>query len=89
MRWTPYLNECLQKLSEAKEYATDELLVYLVRVQLLCDRVMGADIPPVVVPQDVYVQIFQSQLDELQKSIPESLQSNSIGTPSPAAFDTC
>lgn len=89
MRWTPYLDECLQKLSEAKEYVTDELLVYLVRVQLLYDRVMGADIPAVVVPQDVYVQMFQSQMDELQKSIPESLQSNSIGTLSPVAFDIC
>jgi hypothetical protein len=82
MRWTPYFEDCLQKLSEAKEYATDELLVYLVRVQLLCDRVIGADNPLVVVPQDVYVQMFQSQMEELQKSIPESLQSNSISTPS-------
>ncbi|KAF2669709.1 hypothetical protein BT63DRAFT_425385 [Microthyrium microscopicum] len=78
MQWTPYLAESLQKLSEAKEYTTDEFLVYLVRVQQICDKAMSTDVSAVGVPQDVYVQIYQSQIEELKRSIPEHLQSNQI-----------
>jgi hypothetical protein len=80
MRWTPYLDRCLRSLEESKDCATDELLVYHVRLRLICDRALAVNIPPAAIPQDIYAQMFQSQVDELQKSMPTNLQSNGSET---------
>src|ERR1700761_5021779 len=84
MRWTPYLDECLQLLEERKDCSTDELLVCLLRVQLICNRVatvVWTDTFPVgdtrnKLPQDIYVQTFTSQLEEFKRTIPLELRSN-------------
>lgn len=39
VRWTPYLDQCLRLLDETKEASTDDLLVQLVRIQLLRNKV--------------------------------------------------
>lgn len=39
LRWTPYLDQCLRLLDETQEASTDDLLVQLVRVQLLRNKV--------------------------------------------------
>jgi len=84
MRWTRYLDECLRLLEEKKEYSTDELLVYLVRVQLICNKGgastwndMFGDVE-MRAPADLYVRTLTSQLDELERSIPPDLKANGI-----------
>lgn len=86
MRWTPYLDECLRLLEEKKDYPTDNLLVYLVRVQLICNQGAAStwnDIFGAVetrVPADFYVKTLKSQLDDLDRSIPPELKSNGINS---------
>lgn len=84
MQPTRYLYECLKVLEEEKDCPTDELLVRLVRVQLICNRgsalawndVLGdADVG---VPTDLYVKSLKLQLENLEHSVPQEL--NSYGT---------
>ncbi|KIN06912.1 hypothetical protein OIDMADRAFT_150163 [Oidiodendron maius Zn] len=82
MRWTRYLDECLRLLEEKKEYPTDEVLVYLVRVQLICNKGSALTWNHVLgdtelgAPTDLYVKTLKSQLDSLECSIPQTLKSN-------------
>ncbi|KAF4631334.1 hypothetical protein G7Y89_g6795 [Cudoniella acicularis] len=81
MRWTPYLDECLRLLEERKDYLTDNLLVHLVRVQLICNKgsALTYDVigdAEVGVPTDLYVKILKSQLDNLERSVPRELKPN-------------
>ncbi len=62
MRWTRYSDECLRLLEDKKEYQTDGLLVYLTRVQLICNKGSSTTINDLFcdaemgVPADVYVK---------------------------------
>lgn len=38
LRWNPYLQSCLHILDEAKDYATDQILVVLVKSQLAIEK---------------------------------------------------
>ena len=86
LRWTPYLDECLRLLHERREYPTDELFVYLVRVQLICNKSMQIavnDTDPICnaksgADQEVYAQVLRSQLEELRFSLSPELISNGI-----------
>jgi hypothetical protein len=86
MRWTRYLDECLRILEEKAEYSTDALLVYLTRVQLICNKGGASTINDLFsdveirMPADFYVKLLKSQLDELERSIPLELKSNGIST---------
>jgi hypothetical protein len=88
MRWTRYLDECLRLLEEEKEYPTDVLLVYLTRVQLICNKGGASTINDLFgdaemsVPADFYIKSLRLQLDELGRSVPPELNSNSISTTS-------
>ncbi|KAF8862483.1 hypothetical protein BDZ45DRAFT_616763 [Acephala macrosclerotiorum] len=84
MHWTRYLQECLHILEEEKDCPTDDFLVHLVRVQLICNKgsalgwsdVLGdADVG---VPTDLYVKTLKLQLEDLEHSIPQELKSNAI-----------
>jgi len=83
MRWTRYLDDCLRLLEE-KAQPTDDLLVYLVRVQLICNQgstltwndVLG-DVE-VGIPTDLYIKTLKSQLDNLENSIPQLLKANGM-----------
>lgn len=71
-------------LGEKEDCPTDQLLVYLVRVQLILNKVIAAASTDNYLcgeagqrlPQDLYMQMFKSQLEELRMSIPPDLQSN-------------
>jgi hypothetical protein len=84
MRWTPYLEECLRLLEEKKDYPTDDLLVHLVRVQLICNKGVDStwnDIfgnAKMPIPADFYVRILTSQLDDFERCIPLGLKPNGI-----------
>jgi hypothetical protein len=93
MRWTPYLDECLRLLEEKKDYPTDHLLVYLVRVQLICNKGAASTWNDIFggvgtrVPADFYVETLKSQLDDLDRSIPLELKSNGILNSLPNYFN--
>jgi hypothetical protein len=84
LRWTPYLNECLNMLVENQECSSDLLLSYLVRLQLLDeksyegtwhDNVDGSRSPNSITMR-FYMQALLSQLEEIKKSITPELQQN-------------
>ncbi len=82
MRWTRYSDECLRLLEDKKEFLADELLVYLTRVQLICNKGSSTTINDLFcdsemeVPADVYVKTIKSQLGRVEQSIPPGLKSN-------------
>jgi hypothetical protein len=61
---------------------TDILLVYLVRVQLICNKVIIASWNDSFgdsesrAPSDIFLKAVELQLDGLQKSIPPELKLN-------------
>ncbi|TAQ89078.1 hypothetical protein B7494_g2583 [Chlorociboria aeruginascens] len=82
MRWTPYLDDCLILLEEKHDFPTDLLLVYLVRVQIICNRAANSTWNEIFggagssVPSYFYIKTLKSQLDDLERSIPPELKSN-------------
>jgi len=78
------MEECLRMLEDTKEYSTDELLVHLVRSQLIRDRIAGVqwtytsleNIVGNIMLQDSYVDTFTSQVNELNRSTTERITSN-------------
>jgi len=87
MRWSRYLDECMRLLEVKKEYLTDDLLVSLVRVQLMCNKGTTSTIndlfgdTDIRVPADFYIKSLMSQLDELQRSFTPELKANGISDP--------
>jgi hypothetical protein len=87
LRWTPYLDECLNMLAENQECSSDLLLSYLVRLQILyeksCeatwhDHVDGSRSPNSITMR-FYMQALLSQFEEVKKSIiPELQQSQTL-----------
>jgi hypothetical protein len=81
LRWTPYIDECLRSLAEAREYETDVQLVYFVRLQYVVERIYQSPwhdgscfhggLPPVM-----YLRSLQAQLQEFKKGLPEYLEQN-------------
>ena len=78
------MDECLHLLEEKQEYPTDHLLVCLVRVQLICDKgnaltwngVLGdAEMKG---PTELYIKTLQTQLENLERTLPEELKSNGM-----------
>jgi hypothetical protein len=84
LRWTPYLDECLQSLYENGDCATDLFLVHLVRLQLLIEKALsltsdddlGMSRSPGQLPTEFYMKNLQAQLEAIKKDIPSELQQN-------------
>lgn len=83
MQWTPYMDECLDTLSENQESSFDELFINQVRLQLLCQQVPQAlsqdresgHAEGTIVPPTFYLKALQSNLKELKGSFcPDLLQ---------------
>jgi hypothetical protein len=84
--FTPYMDDCLRILQEEKEAPTDALLIQLVRVQLIRDKAsslikigptpISGTTNPLYVSGDFHIQTLVSQLEEVDKSIPETVKSN-------------
>ena len=78
LRWTPHMEESLQILTDAKECPEDELLVTLVRIQLVMDKVhhhrRDSDGQ---LPSLMYTKSFQAQLEAVRNQIPQSLKQQS------------
>ncbi|KAJ5219111.1 uncharacterized protein N7498_001210 [Penicillium cinerascens] len=75
LRWNPHMEESLSVLLEAKECPEDELLVTLVKIQLIMDKIYH-------MRRDgdnnkyslLYTKAFQSQLESVKSQIPQRLQ---------------
>ncbi|KAJ5227234.1 uncharacterized protein N7469_007240 [Penicillium citrinum] len=80
LRWTPHMEESLQILMDAKECPEDELLVTLVKIQLVMDKVhhyrRDSDGQS---PSLMYIKSFQAQLESVRSQIPQNLkQQNTV-----------
>lgn len=78
LRWTPHMEESLSVLAEAKDCKEDQLLVTLVKIQLVIDRVYharrdGDSLNPLA----FYLNSFQTQLETVKSQIPVHLQKDS------------
>jgi hypothetical protein len=84
LRWTPYLDECLQKLAESADHPNDILLVHVVRLQLILEKAVQIPVrngyadaedsgkPPFL----FYMKALQSQLQDTKRDIPPDLLKN-------------
>jgi hypothetical protein len=82
IRWTPYLEECLDVLARENDAPTDQLLVQCVRVQLLCNAVVLAPWNQgTEVAHDILLSAFKVQFSQLEKSVPPEVQRNSMYSP--------
>jgi hypothetical protein len=85
IRYTKYLNQCLEELERAAEYEADSLAVQLVRLQHLTEKVFHfhtkdqllselASIPKPTTTQ--YLEAFQTELASFWEALPPSLKNN-------------
>lgn len=77
LRWNPHMEESLTVLTESHECPEDEILVNLVKIQLVADKVHQArrDGDDQLLSR-FYIRSFQAQLDIVRKQIPVHLQQN-------------
>lgn len=75
--WTPYLDECLRQLSREPSWEGDELLVVLVRIQLLTEQLTRAiwQSPESVAPA-YFSSALKSQLLDLREKLPAQMLEN-------------
>lgn len=77
MRWSPYLEECLEELKKRNEYNTDASLIKYVRMQRMVDRINsspwfdGTDqsLGWTLYPPALYVRTLRAELEALKKEI--------------------
>ncbi|OAL03611.1 hypothetical protein IQ06DRAFT_344848 [Phaeosphaeriaceae sp. SRC1lsM3a] len=84
-RYTTYMDRCLEDLSNAREYKTDQIAVHLVRIQKLTEKIFyfhSSDSPTEQLlaspqpPTMARMEAFQSELDSLRSSISLGFESN-------------
>jgi hypothetical protein len=83
------MEESLSVLMEAKECPEDELLVTLVKIQLIMDKIhhMRRD-GENKSHSLLYTKAFQSQLESVKSQIPQRLQQDSMSKQSRSSLDT-
>ncbi|KAK2038051.1 hypothetical protein LZ31DRAFT_559916 [Colletotrichum somersetense] len=84
LRWTPYMDECLELLNDKPESPLDRSLVALVKMQLLkdesgklssrFDKMSRQGIDHSKPPAAVYVKMLQAQLQRIIQDLPTDLQ---------------
>lgn len=79
LRWTPHMEESLQVLADTKECPEDEILVTLVKIQLVMDKVhhLRRD-GDWQLPSLMYTKSFQAQLESVREQIPPHLKQHSM-----------
>ncbi|KAJ5591583.1 uncharacterized protein N7459_001952 [Penicillium hispanicum] len=71
LRWTPHLEECLQVLDQEKECLGDQILVQLVRLQLIAEKGCRAT-PDIGNDGESDVAVMASKLEEMSVSLDNS-----------------
>jgi len=75
--WTPFMDECLKMLSERPEWNGDEVLVALVRIQLLVEQLTRAVWQSSEkAPPGFFVSALKTQLYDLKAQFPPHIQQN-------------
>ncbi|PYH99003.1 hypothetical protein BO71DRAFT_343864 [Aspergillus ellipticus CBS 707.79] len=77
LRWTSYMDECLQVLSETPECLNDEVLFNQVRFQLMNEKInlsdwhggLTATHEPLKAPMSMYIHAVESQLHAAQAKL--------------------
>lgn len=84
LRWTPYFDECLQVLQDAKEFESDETLAHMVKLRLVSEKAVDFSSPCTAghdpsegIPATFYVKSLKSELHESAAAIPSRLWDNS------------
>ncbi|KAI1380534.1 hypothetical protein F4677DRAFT_441846 [Hypoxylon crocopeplum] len=87
MRWTPQMEEGIRAINSHKEYPSDEVFAFQVRLQLLAQRALHArekhetDYPHLAtapVPAFLYLNALQGQLQGLKDSLSPELEYHEI-----------
>jgi len=89
LRWTAYSNECLCILETQQEAPSDALLVRIVRLRLICEKVIEAHWSGAVnlgdqsarPPAIFYLKSLESQIQDFKSKIPLELANNSKWSP--------
>ena len=84
MRWSHYLEECLQVLMDTKDRPSDELLAILVRIQIVANALQADgwnETYPLTSssqrpPRSHMTHLHKMQLDDLKRTIPTHLRDN-------------
>jgi hypothetical protein len=79
------MDECLQTLSQQREWEGDDLLVAQVKVQLIAEQLTRANAQsPEGIPPDYVISALRAQLQSTKAQLPHHLQQN--GMSQPAAY---
>ena len=78
------MDECIAVLAEKKEQSTDTLLIYLVKLQLMVEKIGQAPwhegcedaTSSVRAPPTFYLKALQAQLQDYKANIPPEIQGN-------------
>ena len=93
MRWTPHMEECMQKLSDSPQWSGDLVLVALVKIYKVLEdfshiqwmnsefggRSTAASSKPIPIH---FVKSLRANIDEIRKSLTPELLENSMSWPS-------
>lgn len=81
MRWTSYLEECLSALGENPECFGDEMLVAMVRAQVIIDHIGLEATPSSPVIQSSYLlSAMLAHLKTLKTQLPQTLEGNGVSS---------
>ncbi|KAL2175080.1 uncharacterized protein P884DRAFT_207299 [Thermothelomyces heterothallicus CBS 202.75] len=77
LTWTSHMDECLQELSEQREWQGDDLLVAQVKVQLIVERLArNISQSPDGIPPSYVLSSLRTQLQAIKAQLPPHLQQN-------------
>ncbi|KAI1404292.1 hypothetical protein F4819DRAFT_136640 [Hypoxylon fuscum] len=86
-KYTPYIDQCLKELEEDQEYATDSLLVHLIRIQHLSERISqlnskdqgNSELTGIArAPMSAYSGMFHTELENFKALLPPDLATNKL-----------
>ena len=76
------MDECLQALSQQREWEGDDLLVAQVKIQLITEQLTRANAQsPDGIPPDYVLAALRTQLQSTQAQLPVHLQQNGMSFP--------
>ncbi|KAK3349577.1 hypothetical protein B0T25DRAFT_246174 [Lasiosphaeria hispida] len=77
LNWTPFLDECLQVLSQQREWDGDDLLLNMVKIQLIVTQLTRASSQsPGDAPPAMFLSALLTQLRDIGGNLPHRLQAN-------------
>lgn len=86
MRFTSYVQDSLKVLDAAKEFETDIVLVFLIKIQHLIQRIAQLNPTDTTIeefssipkaPASAYVSAYQHELNRLREDLPSHLRDDS------------